>query len=79
MSSAAAEAVLILEELPESGQQLALNLLREVLHSWRVQNEIPNAETIEALKEGEEMIRHPEKYKRYANFDELIEDILNEP
>lgn len=78
MSSNAAEALRIMDELPESGQQLALNLLRDVLNSWRVQNEIPNEETIEALKEGEDMILHPEKYKHYATFREFMEEMENE-
>ena len=36
--------------------------------------EIPNAETIAALEEAEEMLNNPEKYKRYATFREALED-----
>ena len=36
-------------------------------------HETPNAETIAALEEGEEMLNNPEKYKRYATFREALE------
>lgn len=38
----------------------------------------PNAETAAALEEGEEMIRNPEKYKRYATFREAMDEVLND-
>ena len=41
-------------------------------------NEIPNAETIAALQEYEEMMKHPERYKTYATFAEAVADILSE-
>ncbi len=34
-----------------------------------------NAETQEALAEYEEMKAHPEKYKRYESFSDLLKDI----
>lgn len=37
-----------------------------------------NAETRDALAEYEEMKKHPEKYKRYHNFSDLVKDIDNE-
>lgn len=42
---------------------------------FEVSREIPNAETIAAFKERDEMIKHPEKYKRYNSFSELLEEI----
>jgi len=36
----------------------------------------PNAETIKAIKEAEEMERHPERYKSYGSVDDLMEDLL---
>ena len=78
MSNTTSEALRIMEALPESEQQLALNLLRDVLNAWRIKNEIPNSETIEALKEGEEMIKHPERYKKYATFREFMDEVENE-
>ena len=35
-----------------------------------------NAETIAAMREAEEIARHPERYRSYASADELMEDIL---
>ena len=37
----------------------------------------PNAETREALAEYAEMKAHPEKYKRYRSFAELVEDVAH--
>ena len=41
-------------------------------------NEIPNAETIAALQEYEEIMKHPERYKTYATIEEAVADILSE-
>ena len=38
--------------------------------------ETPNTETIVALNEAEDMKAHPEQYKRYASFDELLGEVL---
>lgn len=40
--------------------------------------EVPNEETIAAMKECEEMIKHPERYKRYSSIKEALEDLLLE-
>ncbi len=32
-------------------------------------------EMIEAIREAEDMIKNPEKYKSYSNIDELMEDL----
>lgn len=32
-------------------------------------------EMIEAIKEAEDMLKNPEKYKSYSNIDELMEDL----
>lgn len=37
-----------------------------------------NSETLEALAEYDEMKTHPEKYKRYNSFSDLVEDVDNE-
>lgn len=36
----------------------------------------PNKETLEALKEVEDIKKNPEKYKSYTNVDEMMEDLL---
>ncbi|MBO4288998.1 MAG: type II toxin-antitoxin system RelB/DinJ family antitoxin [Lachnospiraceae bacterium] len=40
--------------------------------------ETPNADTISAMNEYYEMKAHPDKYKKYASFRELKEDVLND-
>ena len=37
--------------------------------------DFPNADTIAAMKEAEEMRKRPETYKRYSSFSELLEEI----
>ncbi len=41
-------------------------------------DEALNAETIAALKEAEEMLCNPDKYKRYGTFQEAIREILKD-
>lgn len=43
-----------------------------------IENDLPNAVTLAAMKEVEEMKKHPEKYKWYTDVDELIKDLLKE-
>lgn len=38
--------------------------------------EIPNAETLAALREFDDYKHHPEKYKKYNTFKEALEEIL---
>ena len=45
---------------------------------FEVKRAKPNTETIQALAEYETMKAHPEKYKRYSNFTELLKDVENE-
>ena len=40
--------------------------------------ELFNAETRDALAEYKEMKTHPEKYKRYHSFSDLVKDVDNE-
>ena len=37
--------------------------------------EVPNETTIAAIKEGEEMMKHPERSKTYDTVEELMEDL----
>jgi len=39
---------------------------------------VPNAETRTALAEYDQMISHPEQYKHYASFDELMDEVFDE-
>jgi len=38
----------------------------------------PNPETLNALREVEDMRNHPEKYKGFHNVQDMINDILSE-
>lgn len=51
-------------------------MLRERAIPFEIKQEIPNARTISALKEVEDMEKHPELYKSYSDVDELMEDLL---
>jgi DNA-damage-inducible protein J len=44
---------------------------------FEIKLDIPNAETIEAFLEGDELIKNP-KTKRYSNFTELLSEVKNE-
>lgn len=48
--------------------------IRENSIPFSVQREVPNADTLAAMKEAEEIRLHPERYKRYASFAELLRD-----
>lgn len=37
--------------------------------------EVPNAETIAAMKEADDMINHPERYKTFSDMDDLIKEL----
>ena len=39
--------------------------------------DVPNRETLEAIKEVEEMKKNPSAYKSYTNVKEMMEDILD--
>jgi DNA-damage-inducible protein J len=39
---------------------------------------VPNAETRAALAEYDEMKKNPGTYKRYASFDDMIDEVLND-
>lgn len=51
---------------------------RRIPFSIQASDETPNAETVAALQEGEEMLRNPEKYKRYATFREAMDEVLSD-
>ena len=45
---------------------------------FEVKRKTPNKETKLALAEYEEMKNHPEKYKRYGSFDEVLDEVLED-
>ena len=59
----------------KGGENVKGNLVRYMLNV--INYETPNADTISAIKEVEELKKNPNK-KTYASFRELLEDITNE-
>ncbi len=45
---------------------------------FSITREVPNAITLAAMQETEEMRKHPENYKGYSDVDEMMGDILGE-
>lgn len=43
---------------------------------FEISREIPNAETLDAFAETEEILKNPKKYKSYTDVNELIKDAL---
>ena len=50
--------------------------VREQKIPFTIKREVPNATTLAAIKEVEEMKKNPSKYKSYNNVDEMMEDLL---
>ena len=61
----------LLDSVPEYKLGYLLSFLQGL-----TADEIPNAETVAALNEVADMKAHPEQYKRYASFDELLNEVL---
>ena len=75
------EATEILNDLGLS-MSTAINMfLRQVINHdglpFKVSKK-PSKQLLEALKEAEEMEKHPEKYKGYHNIEELKKDLLSD-
>lgn len=43
---------------------------------FEIKRPIPNAETMAALNEYENMKKNPENYKRYSSFDEILDEVF---
>ena len=52
--------------------------IRENSIPFAIRRENPNADTIAAMRECEEMKKHPEAYKTYASARELFKEVLGE-
>ncbi|MGN0164094.1 MAG: type II toxin-antitoxin system RelB/DinJ family antitoxin [Candidatus Ornithomonoglobus sp.] len=50
-------------------------MIYEGTFPFTITRDIPNSDTIAAMKEAEEMEKHPEKYKRYSSFSELLDEV----
>ena len=51
-------------------------MLREEAIPFEIRKEVPNAVTLAAMAEAEEMEKHPELAKTYSSVDVLMEDLL---
>ena len=76
------EATSVLNELGLS-MSTAINLfLRQVINNdglpFEVRNPRPNKALKRALKEAEQIEKHPEKYKSYDNTEELFADLTDD-
>lgn len=49
--------------------------IRENSIPFMIQREVPNAETVAAMKEAKAIREHPEDYKRYRSFSELLKEV----
>ncbi len=54
---------------------LRQSVIRNAL-PFEVVREVPNAETLAAIKEVQEMKAHPEKYKGYTDIDAMFKELL---
>lgn len=46
--------------------------IRENCIPFSIQREVPNADTIAAMKEAEDMVKHPERYETFDNMADLM-------
>ena len=45
--------------------------IRENCIPFTIQREVPNADTIAAMKEADDMVKHPERYETFRSMEEL--------
>jgi len=45
---------------------------------FKISRSEPNAETIAALAEYDEMLSNPKKYKRYSSFKDAVNEVLSD-
>lgn len=51
--------------------------LREQSIPFEITKNVPNDETVKAIREVEEMEKYPEKYKGYSSFSDLVEEVMS--
>ena len=51
-------------------------MLREKAIPFEIRKDVPNATTLAAIQEVEEMEKHPELSKTYTSVDDFMEDLL---
>lgn len=53
-------------------------MLREGRIPFEIKADMPNSETEAAMREMEEFEKHPENYKRYSSFSQLVEEVTGD-
>jgi DNA-damage-inducible protein J len=53
-------------------------IVRDEAIPFEVTARVPNATTIAAIKECEEIKKNPSAYKRYSTFKEAMDEVLND-
>ena len=51
--------------------------IRENSIPFTISRDVPNSDTIIAMREVEDMKKHPENYKSYSSAKDMMEDILD--
>lgn len=46
--------------------------IRDNCIPFSIQREVPNADTVAAMKEAEDMAKHPEQYETFDSMDDLM-------
>ncbi len=59
-----------------NGENVKANIVRYMMNV--IDLKIPNAETVLAIQEVQEMKKNPDAYKSYDTVDELFKDILSD-
>ncbi len=52
--------------------------VRENAIPFNISREVPNSDTIAAIKEFEEFKKNPNGYKKYSSFSELLSEVNND-
>lgn len=50
--------------------------IRENAIPFSVSRDVPNAETVAAMKEAEDFKRNPQGYKSYGSFSEMFDEVM---
>ena len=74
------EAYRLIDGLSDGNVKIVIEFIRNLSKDGAADMDeaIPNRETIEAISEISEMKAHPEKYKSYATFQELLDDVMGD-
>lgn len=63
--------------VPEFKLGYALTFLQGLV-AGTDKEDTPNMQTMAALEEAEDMVNHPERYKRYDTFSDLLSEVLED-